>query len=50
MFLQKDEKRKAPKVTCVAKLSEFDGTTLKPDKSGKCKQCLKGLVEADRCY
>eukprot|EP00747_Dinoflagellata_sp_TGD_P109858 gnl/TRDRNA2_/TRDRNA2_170803_c1_seq1.p1 gnl/TRDRNA2_/TRDRNA2_170803_c1~~gnl/TRDRNA2_/TRDRNA2_170803_c1_seq1.p1 ORF type:complete len:504 (-),score=152.36 gnl/TRDRNA2_/TRDRNA2_170803_c1_seq1:40-1371(-) len=49
MFLEKG-KKSSPKVTCVVKLSEFDGTTLKPDGSGKCKQCLKGVVEADRCY
>jgi len=35
---------------CVAKLSKFEGTTLKPDGSGKCKQCLKDLTKADRCY
>jgi hypothetical protein len=37
-------------VQCVAKLSEYEGTTLKPDKSGKCKQCLKEAKKADRCY
>lgn len=35
---------------CVAKLSKFVGTTLKPDKSGKCKQCMKELTEAKRCW
>merc|ERR1719291_787644 len=37
-------------VQCVAKLSEYEGTTLKPDKSGKCKQCLKEAKKADQCY
>merc|ERR1719454_1307819 len=36
--------------TCYAKLSKFEGTTLKPDPSGKCKQCFKDLTKADRCY
>jgi len=35
--------------TCFAKLSKFEGTTLKPDGSGKCKQCFKKLTKADRC-
>merc|ERR1740138_348517 len=35
---------------CVAKLSKFEGTTLKPNPSGKCKQCFKTLTKADRCY
>jgi hypothetical protein len=37
-------------VTCMAKFSKFEGTTLKPDASGKCKQCLKKITKADRCY
>lgn len=37
-------------VKCLVKFSKFDGTTLKPDASGKCKQCLKKLTKADRCY
>lgn len=37
-------------VRCMAKLSKFEGTTLKPNPSGKCKQCLKKLVNAQRCY
>jgi len=37
-------------VQCYAKLSKFEGTTLKPDGSGKCKQCFKELTKADRCY
>lgn len=36
-------------VRCMAKLSKFEGTTLKPDKSGKCKQCLKDLTGRDSC-
>lgn len=35
--------------TCMAKLSEFEGTSLKPDSSGKCKGCLKEATEAARC-
>jgi hypothetical protein len=37
-------------VKCQAKFSKFEGTTLKPDASGKCKQCLKKLTKADRCF
>jgi len=35
---------------CYAKLSKFEGTTLKPNPSGKCAQCFKKLTKADRCY
>lgn len=35
---------------CVAKLSKFVGTTLKPDPSGKCDQCMTKLTEAKRCW
>jgi len=35
---------------CVAKLEKFLGTTLKPDPSGKCKQCMTKLTKADRCW
>merc|ERR1719198_4069 len=35
---------------CYAKLSKFEGTTLKPDGSGKCAQCFKKVTKADRCY
>lgn len=41
---------KVGQVKCMAKLSKFEGTTLKPDPSGKCKQCMKKLVNAQRCY
>jgi len=34
---------------CFAKLSKFEGTTLKPNPSGKCAQCFKDLTKADRC-
>jgi len=35
---------------CVAKLADFEGTTLKPDPSGKCDMCLKEAEEARKCY
>jgi len=35
---------------CMAKLSKFEGTTLKPNPSGKCAQCFTKLTKADRCY
>jgi hypothetical protein len=35
---------------CAAKLSEYNGLSLKPDGSGKCEHCLKDLKKADRCY
>jgi len=37
-------------VTCKAKLSKFEGTSLKVDKSGKTDFGLKKLTKADRCY
>jgi len=47
-FLQTE---KAPyEAGCYAKLSKFVGTTLKPNPSGKCKECFKELTKADRCY
>jgi len=43
--------KKAPlEAKCFAKLSKFEGTTLKPNPSGKCAQCFKKLTKADRCY
>jgi hypothetical protein len=43
--------KKAPVVAkCFAKLSKFEGTTLKPNPSGKCAQCFKELTKADRCF
>jgi len=43
---------KGPSTTakCYAKLSKFEGTTLKPNPSGKCAQCFKKVTKADRCY
>lgn len=35
---------------CVAKFEDFEGTTLKPDASGKCEKCLESLTKADRCF
>ena len=35
---------------CAAKLADYAGLDLTPDKSGKCKECLKKLKRADRCY
>jgi len=35
---------------CYAKVSKFEGTTLKPNPSGKCAQCFTKLTKADRCY
>eukprot|EP00747_Dinoflagellata_sp_TGD_P159593 gnl/TRDRNA2_/TRDRNA2_177906_c2_seq1.p1 gnl/TRDRNA2_/TRDRNA2_177906_c2~~gnl/TRDRNA2_/TRDRNA2_177906_c2_seq1.p1 ORF type:complete len:283 (-),score=98.21 gnl/TRDRNA2_/TRDRNA2_177906_c2_seq1:73-867(-) len=51
-FLQakKQHSKKRADVTCFAKFSTFSGTTLKPDRSGKCKQCLKKVTDASRCY
>jgi len=42
--------KSVPPATCYAKLSKFEGTTLKPNPSGKCDQCFKDLTKADRCY
>jgi len=44
------KKVEAAQVGCMAKFSKYDGTTLQPDRSGKCKQCLKKLTMADRCF
>jgi len=38
------------KVMCFVKFSKFEGTTLKPDPSGKCDICLKEAKKADRCF
>jgi hypothetical protein len=35
---------------CYAKLSEFEGTNLAPNPSGKCAGCLKTATKAARCY
>jgi len=46
--------QKAPtmdeQVTCVAKLEDFEGTSVKPNPSGKCKGCLKKATKAARCF
>ena len=40
---------------CMAKLADFEGTTLKPERSGKCDMCdmcdmcLKEVTKAARC-
>jgi len=44
------DKKASAEATCFAKLSKFEGTTLKPNPSGKCDQCFKTLTKADRCY
>jgi len=36
--------------TCFAKFSKFQGTSLKPDPSGKCSNCFKKVTNANRCY
>eukprot|EP00421_Protoceratium_reticulatum_P012936 CAMPEP_0168389926 /NCGR_PEP_ID=MMETSP0228-20121227/17212_1 /TAXON_ID=133427 /ORGANISM="Protoceratium reticulatum, Strain CCCM 535 (=CCMP 1889)" /LENGTH=474 /DNA_ID=CAMNT_0008403207 /DNA_START=45 /DNA_END=1469 /DNA_ORIENTATION=+ len=46
-FLQKAAS--APGLSCMAKLSEFEGTKIAPDASGKCKGCLRKATKADRC-
>jgi hypothetical protein len=54
MLLQKQQKlaggRAAEDTKCMAKFASYEGTTLKPDPSGKCKQCLKKASEAKRCF
>jgi len=35
---------------CYVKFASFVGTTLKPDPSGKCEQCLKTADKAQRCF
>jgi len=49
-FLQSAEMAAPYEVKCMAKFAKFEGTTLKPDGSGKCKNCLKKLTKADRCF
>merc|ERR1719215_40508 len=51
MQVQRHMTKEAPfAASCVAKGAIFEGTTLKPDRSGKCKKCLKEATKADRCY
>jgi len=47
---QRSSKGASASVECLAKLSDFEGTTLKPDGSGKCKECFKKVTKADRCF
>jgi len=47
---KKGKKEERDAAHCMVKLSKFEGTTFKPDPEGKCKQCLKELTRADRCY
>jgi len=49
-FLQAGADKAPFEAGCYAKLSKFVGTTLKPNPSGKCKQCFKELTKANRCY
>lgn len=52
-FLELDDiepiKGEPKHAVCVAKLSKFEGTTLRVDPKGKCKQCFKELTKANRC-
>mmetsp|Transcript_43348 Transcript_43348/g.92811 ORF Transcript_43348/g.92811 Transcript_43348/m.92811 type:complete len:474 (-) Transcript_43348:214-1635(-) len=34
---------------CYAKLSKYESTSIAPDGSGKCENCLKEAKKADRC-
>jgi hypothetical protein len=50
-FLQASQKRGGSfEANCYAKTATFEGTTLKPDPEGKCKQCLKEATNAKRCF
>jgi len=43
-------KKDATQVTwCMAKLSKFEGTSVKPDPSGKCPGCLKTAESSTQC-
>jgi len=51
VFLQKSNTTKKLQSTqCMAKLEDYEKTSLKPDPSGKCKGCLKKVTKADRCF
>ena len=45
----KEEQVRSFHAECMAKLADFEGTTLKPDRSGKCDMCLKEVTKAARC-
>mmetsp|Transcript_7857 Transcript_7857/g.16988 ORF Transcript_7857/g.16988 Transcript_7857/m.16988 type:complete len:452 (-) Transcript_7857:85-1440(-) len=50
-FLQRhQEKLGAGNVQCMAKLQDYVGSSLKPDPSGKCPNCLKEAKKAARCF
>mmetsp|Transcript_3875 Transcript_3875/g.11327 ORF Transcript_3875/g.11327 Transcript_3875/m.11327 type:complete len:491 (-) Transcript_3875:99-1571(-) len=53
LFLQRRESAQAgnatPSMACMAKFSKLDGTSVKPDPSGKCGGCLKKATKAARC-
>lgn len=50
-FLQKKLADTATNSTqCMAKFSKFEGTTLKPNPSGKCEQCFREATDAGRCF
>jgi hypothetical protein len=49
-FLQMAQSAAPFEATCYGKLSKFEGTSLKPDPSGKTDFGLKKLTKADRCY
>jgi len=48
-FLQ-TEKAAPFEAGCYGKLSKFEGTSMKVDKSGKTDSGLKKITKADRCY
>jgi len=35
---------------CRIKFARVEGTSMAPDGSGRCKQCLKDVTQADRCF
>lgn len=39
-----------PKMKCMAKLSSFQGLSLKPKPGGTCKHCLLKAIKANRCH
>jgi len=47
---KKGGRAKEKGVACRAKLSKYDGTSIKPDPSGKCGGCLKKATKAERCF
>eukprot|EP00747_Dinoflagellata_sp_TGD_P130109 gnl/TRDRNA2_/TRDRNA2_174783_c2_seq4.p1 gnl/TRDRNA2_/TRDRNA2_174783_c2~~gnl/TRDRNA2_/TRDRNA2_174783_c2_seq4.p1 ORF type:complete len:569 (-),score=134.85 gnl/TRDRNA2_/TRDRNA2_174783_c2_seq4:298-1782(-) len=48
-FMERTEGGGGYDVQCAVKLMHFEGTSIKPDPSGKCKNCLKSLTHANRC-